>query len=150
MKKIFKSIQILHAALTIGSLLFFIVANVINDFQYTQVFGTDSLFVYIVIAFVPMCMFLSRFMNKQALLTYDEGEMEKKLGNYRSRVILRSALVEGAILFAVVTYILSSHMYPIIAFVIGWLFLLWSRPTLEEFQRDYKLTSQEMYDLKAD
>jgi len=149
MKEDFKSTQILHLALALGSLLFFIIVNILNDFKYKEEFdSSDSFLIYIVIAFVPLSIFMSRLMNKQALSFLNkESDLKEKAKNYRSRVIIRSALIEGAILFAAVVVLLTGHLYPAIAFVAGWFFLLWSRPTKEEFAQDYHLSSQERHDL---
>ena len=145
MKKEFQSIQILHAALLLGSLLFFLVANFLGDFELVQhLDDSDSILVYIIIVLVPICIATSRFMNKQLLASFkDDDSIQGKMDNYKNRVILRSALIEGPILFAAVVVLLDSHLYAAIMFVIGWGALLLIRPTLEEFAADYGLTSQE-------
>jgi len=44
MKEDFKSTQILHLALALGSLLFFIIVNILNDFKYKEEFDSSDSF----------------------------------------------------------------------------------------------------------
>ena len=152
MKQAFKQLQIIHAALLIGSLLFFLVASFLGDFQYTQDMNiSDIILVYIVMGFIPICIGMSMYMNKQFFSEFnDNGDLNAKMGNYGKRIIVRSALIEGATLFAAVVVLLTTHLFAALAFVIGWFALVSVRPTLNEFARDYKLTSQEEHDMHKD
>lgn len=150
MKTILRDIKIMHFAIALGSMLFFIVANFLNEFKLVSNFDKLDVLDYAALFFVLFCIPASRFMNKKTYAAFkDDGTIETKIKNYKGRVIVRSALLNGAALVSAAAILLGGNLFPALTFIVAWVFLLSVRPTEEEFINDYKLTSQEQRELNG-
>ena len=146
MKQEFLSIRIVHASLGMGALLFFLVVYfMFGEETYAQDAGQDfAFFKYLTPILVVSGLLLSRVMDRARLGAFKTpAELSEKLVDYRSRVVLRSALIEGPTLFAVIGLLLTGDKINALYFAIGWLALLYVRPYMAEFVRDYKLSVKE-------
>lgn len=153
MKKDFLSIRILHGALCLGALLFFMVVYFLLGTENTGApEGEDfKVFTYLVPLMVLSSILLSRLLDRNKLTAFKgTSDLFEKLNDYRTRVIMRSALIEGTILFAVVALLLTEDKLNVLYFGIGWLALLSVRPYLAEFSKDYKLSVKEEQEMQQD
>ena len=150
MKKEFQSIQTLHLALAAGSLLIFLMFYFVLGLNESDNYKELPLH-YLIPAFLAMCIFMSKFMDRKMKASIKkEDSLSQKLTQYRERVIRRSALIEGAALFTLVFMYLTGNTLFAIYVGVGWLALLWVRPTLTEFVRDYGLSGQEQQEMSRD
>lgn len=105
-------------------------------------FGT---FVPVVIAvMIPIALTISR---KRLASGAAEPDLAAKLNHYRSVVILRSALLEGANLFCLVIFLLENNLTYLYFFAAGLLVFFYLRPSEDEFSQHYQLSSAERAEL---
>jgi hypothetical protein len=153
MKKEFLSTRILHGALVVGSLLFFVVVyfGLGIDEEVNAEPDTFDMFYYLIPIVVLSSILVAKMVDRSKLAAFGgKGGLKEKLFDYRTRVIIRSALTEGAALFAVVALLLTNNMIYAIYFGIGWLALVYFRPNAAELSNDYNLTTQEEQELQQD
>lgn len=151
MNKEFQSLRILHGALCLGSLLFFIIVYFVLGIDDVALGQEDDLIVfnYLVPVLIVSGLLLSRMMDRTRLGAFKfPGTLPDKIIDYRSRIVLRSALIEGPILFAIVLLMLTGNKLNVLYIGIGWLGLLYVRPHMAEFIKDYKLTAQEQQEMQ--
>lgn len=148
MKKEFLSIKILHGALALGAFLFFMVTCLLNEFEFSQNFEQLEILDYIPLIVMLVCIPMSKLLDQKILSSFKNDGSE--IMNYRTRIVIRSALLEGATLLAIVTLLLNGHLLAAIVFVIGWVSLVLARPTENQFSEDYNLTGQERRELMQD
>ena len=108
----------------------------------------DILLVALVVA--TLCMAVSGFLWKkdvQAIQTVDT--LEQKFSKYRSAMIKRLALMEGAALFALICYYLTSNirLLVIAILIIIAFILLW--PGLSRVSRDIGESEEDIKNLQA-
>lgn len=150
MKKDFQSLQIIHASLCVGALLFFLVVYFVLGTEEATAAGSDEMvFKYLPPVLIFSGIMLARSLDRARLRAFKlPAEMTGKFIDYRTRVILRSALTEGPVLFVVIALMLTGDNLNILYFGIGWLAMLYFRPYVGEFSRDYQLSGQEQQDLR--
>ncbi len=150
MKKDFQSLQIIHASLCVGALLFFLVVYFVLGTEEAAAAGSEEMvFKYLPPVLIFSGIILARFMDRTKLGAFKfPAEMTDKFVDYRTRIILRSALTEGPVLFVVVALLLTGDNFNILYFAIGWLAMLYFRPYVAEFSRDYHLSGQEQQELR--
>lgn len=76
-----------------------------------------------------------------------EDDVNTKMNKYRTRVLIRSALLEGAALFSTGIILMTQHTVQSVIFAIAWLLLLIVRPRVSEFVKDYRLNAEEEFEL---
>ncbi len=151
MYKDFQAIRIVHGALCLGSLLFFIIVYFVLGVEEAALGQGDDMkiFNYLVPVLIVSGLLLSRMMDRTRLGAFKfPGTLPDKFIDYRSRIILRSALIEGPILFAIVLLMLTGNKLNVLYIAIGWLALLYVRPHMAEFIKDYQLTGQEQQEMQ--
>jgi hypothetical protein len=102
------------------------------------------------LAIATICMSVSSFLWKKDIqLIQSVDTLEQKFRKYRSAMIKRFALMEGAALFALICYYLTSNIrLLVIAILIIFAFiLLW--PTLSRMSRDIGESGEAIKDLQA-
>jgi len=71
-----------------------------------------------------------------------------KLEHYRSSIILRSALLEGANLVCVIFFFLEQNYFFLLLFFLGFCVFLLVRPSEDSFREKYRLTEEERMKFK--
>lgn len=71
-----------------------------------------------------------------------------KLEHYRSAIILRSALLEGANLICIIFYFLELNYFFLLLFFIGLGAFLLIRPSEDMFKEKYRLTEEERLEFR--
>ena len=133
-------ITIIHLALILGVTLFGIVTFSLNIGRNTLIFnGSDpftlvSLFLAIGGIVIGTIVFKKQLANAQSRTTLGE-----KLGLYQSALIQRFAFVEGAAMFAVVSYDLTANLYFLIIAGLLVVYFITIRPTKDKAETDLNL-----------
>lgn len=148
MKDHFKQINILWLALLMGQLLFFVVV-------YFFVAGTGEGALEIFQTVVPVLLlgalggvyFLSKKRSEEGA-TLDS--LQAKAEHYRSTIIIRSALLEGANLMAIIGMMMDTPQPYLPYFAVGIAAFLYFRPSVNRFIHDYQVKGQEAETLRAD
>lgn len=148
MKEHFKQINILWLALLMGQLVFFAVV-------FFFINSTEGESLDILRTIVPMLLlgalggvyFISkkRSTDGAALET-----LQEKAEHYRATIVIRSALLEGANLMAIVGMLSDSPQPYLPYFAVGIAAFLYFRPSVDRFIQDYQLKAQEAEALRAD
>ena len=151
MKDQFKSIKVQHLTLLGSSMLFLLVALFNNDFKFDFNFDLSKLefFDYIppiaLIGYVIGMIILEK--NLKDNLNPDD-DLNTKMGKYRNQILLRSALMAGGAFLAAGMILMTGQTIHVIVFALAWLLLVMVRPRIEEFIRDYKLSSSDEFELR--
>ncbi len=129
-------VNILFFALLVGQVIFAAVAY----YVLSRGAGSEQADQPFLQVLVPLLLMVAVFFSWRMVQKVPEGpfaDEEAKLGNYRQQVILRSALMEGANLMAVVAAIMTGQMYYLTYFLVGIAAFVFFRPTATEFARKY-------------
>lgn len=147
MKQEFQSIKILHFALVGGALLMALVIYFILGVNESK--NPDTLWEYVLPGLLILGLLGAFVMNKEAKNHLEkEANLAQKLANYRKRVIMRSALLEGVILNSLVFTYIAENPTLVIYPAIAWLALLFVRPRMAEFVKDYNISGQEEQEMQ--
>lgn len=119
----FKTLQIIHAALCAGLIMFLAVTLFLNGGKWhTDITAHDVPLFYVAITFVVGMPFLSNLMYQKKLALVDlKAPANTKVVQYTTACIIRYALIEGAALFNVVAWFVTGNL--ILAIVAGALIL---------------------------
>lgn len=136
-------LKIIHFALVVGALMqLFVLLFVVVGVDVLQ-FNFNSIFLYVLVAMWAILPFAGKFMYDKLKNGVVETDSEtKKLQQYTSAKIIVWATLEGLALFSAVLLVVEPNMLFLISALcaIGMLFL--KRTTLDEQQRDFKITNE--------
>jgi len=146
-KEYFKTLLILHLALTIGLLFlgligfYFIFCGIMAN----NMTDLNAIFLYIVPIIILGGLFGSNWFYKNKLSGLkEENDLKKKMANYRGVLIARYAFLEGSAFFAYVAALLTSDIL-FLAFVgLMIIFMIYWRPTKRSTITDLELNQQEI------
>ena len=141
----FKSLTILHGALLIGQVLFIAVAafkiytdKPVGDESLVSVFRT--VVPVVLVAGIAM----GTILYKAKMRTIKtESDLDAKLKEYRSISMVRWAMMEGPVLFAIVTFLITGNETLLALSTVGILAFVFVRPTKKAIVRDLELNSGE-------
>lgn len=141
----FRSIQIIFAALLLGQLIFAgVVYFLIQSGEFPPQAENGKLFANLILvvlaASVGAAWLLNQFLGSRAI---QEGDLRLKLGRYQQRVLLRLALIEGGNLMGIILTLLTGNVQNLAYMVLGLAMFLLFRPNIGELARDYGLSTQE-------
>ncbi|MEO0340047.1 MAG: hypothetical protein AAF242_12630 [Bacteroidota bacterium] len=95
---------------------------------------------YVVPLALIACMGAAYFMNnKLREAAPDQKDETAKLSHYQTRVIMRSALMEGANLLAIIAALITGDVTFFFVFLIGFAVFFYFRPSRYELEHDYQL-----------
>lgn len=140
------SLTVLHAAFIVGQLIFCGVAYYLVSID---TFGEDfqefaSILQFIVPVVVLMSIFVSSFVLKNRLPSIQQKTtLSAKLIDYRTYFISKLALLEGAALFSIVSYMLTGGILFLALAGLVILVFLTHRPSKESIIQDLLLNHQE-------
>jgi hypothetical protein len=145
-----KSINIIYFALLAGQIMFLMVAFfVAKDVVITkQVKEMNNLFQFIVPVYAIGGIAMGYLISKSLLKKIDKkASLDEKLNKYRAALLVKFALHEVPVIFALVVYLISkNNLYLGIALVTILLFLF-IRPGRDAIIQDLELNSQESRNL---
>ena len=145
MKPVFQQLNVLYYALLGGQLLFagvvyFLLSNDMTAHAPPAASVFQWLVPPVILAGAGAAYLLNR--RRQAQL-YQLTDLPGKADHYRNSVIIRSALMEGANLFAVIAALIDVNMTYLLYFAVGLLAFVYFRPSKEEFSSAYDLNAAE-------
>ena len=142
----FRVNKLIFTALLIGMLLFLGVTLFLVDEELTLFFEADNPFFFVIPVVFISCLAISNFIPKKLLSqAKSQDDLAKKTTMYNSASIIRYALIECPVLFAIVGFHLTHSLFFIIIAVAAILYFVTLRPSEEKISRALELT----YDEKA-
>ncbi|CAN5196622.1 hypothetical protein BH11BAC6_BH11BAC6_14540 [soil metagenome] len=142
-----KSLNILFNALVTGQALFALVAYALvatGNFKSTMP-GVENIFVYVVAALLIGGRFGGTMLYKTRLQqAIAAPTITEKLNLYRAAFLIRCALLEGPVLFAIITYLLTNATQLIILAAFGILLFLTLKPVKEKIAKELEISVKEI------
>lgn len=139
----FKMMGVIHYALLFGILLFAAVVYFIRPISEVQD-GLYDIFRYAIPAVAIFAVLGGRFICNPIFSAASQKEsLGEKLDVFRTGMIIRWALVEGAALFAIVAYMLTNNFTMLIVAISLAVYMLTLRPTPETAGAALKLSESE-------
>ena len=142
----FKSLRIIHAALTIGVAFFTLVSIFIQMKGFKSIDSHAKLiFLFIVPSLALAGIISSNFVFKKRITKIKyQLDLKGKMDQYRSAVIIKLALIEAPAFFTVITFLLTGdYLFIGIAFLLIIVFLLYT-PTKAKFTKELELKISEI------
>lgn len=147
MKNNFKNLQIIFLGLLIGQIAFAVIAN----FMITDIaVSSTSVLVYL----VPVVMIVSilsgnyLFNISRKKVVAQQGNLEGKLKAYRQSALIRWAMMETGNLLAIVATFIEGKTFYFAMFAVGLLFFATTRPSVDDFCRQFEIPDAEKNHLK--
>lgn len=143
----FKTLQIIHLALTAGPAFMFGILwlNQMPEINLNPMEGALGL----ILPFVVLgAIVLGKLLAKNLKSTLTKPNLANKLNNYRTAGIMRWALIEGAAMMsAIIFFFIESNVMALLSFAFGLWVLSSLRPTVDGFATLYNLSNQERSEL---
>lgn len=146
----FKGIYILYYALMTGQILMtLIISYLIIDAEKNFTWDMSNPFHLVAPILILSAISMSSllFTNKMEEAKNIKG-LSGKLEHYRSSIILRSALLEGANLVCLIFFFLEQNYFFLLLFFLGFCVFLLVRPSEDNFKEKYRLTEEERMNFK--
>lgn len=144
-----KTMQLIHLALLAGQVMFGIVTLFItpaSKFEYTN---TNDVHIFIVPVFAIAMVAISRFLFSKLLAGAASADnLSSKLVSYQSALIVQLALIEGASLFGIVVYTISSNLLYLFISALLVVYFFFQRPTVQKITNDLNLSPEEAMEMK--
>ena len=145
-KEYFKTLSIIHAALTIGPVVFGLIIFLVVSLSHTNALNElTKIFYYVVPIITVIALLSANIFYKSKLKTFkDSDSLQNKLTTYRGLLIMRYASAEGASFFAVVAAFITETPFFLIFVGLLLLLMIYWRPTRESLKADLQLSVQEV------
>jgi hypothetical protein len=142
----FQQIKLLYLSLLVAQLIFAVVILMTTGIpRHFGKLAPDDLYLLLGILLSFGSIFTANWINHQRKgLVNRMDALPEKLMHYRSLVIIRSALVEGANIMTLTFALLTGQGFFYIIFVAGFLAFLYFRPSKREFSEDYDISPTDM------
>jgi len=130
-KEYIKGLTIIHAAMMLGQVILGLIFFYNNSNAGLVYFpGTDNEFKVIASVMIVVCLLGGNYLFKIRMQTAKQKtELKEKLNDYRTNIIIKYALMEGATLFSLCCYLMTSNYFYLILSGIVVFFFLINRPT---------------------
>ncbi len=141
-----KALNILYFALIAGLCIFVLIAIVLvsNSWMDNSMYDIKNILESMALVIAIVCLFAGiTLFNKRIAAIDPNAELSDKLNTYRAAVILRAALLDGAGIFSVMTYLLTGDMRVLAITAVVLLFFVTLRPTKAALVKALSLSSQE-------
>jgi hypothetical protein len=154
-KSIFRTTTIIYFALLAGQLMFALVTFLVNTnpIHLDLVNEKKDILFYFVPGFALCCAFAGIFIFKKLTTAYQQKStagnysLSDKLRFFQTAIIVRSALFEGAALFAIVNFLITGNLLFIIVAVCLMVVYLTLRPTVDVVADTLQLSYEEKLEL---
>ena len=144
-KEYFSSLSIIHTALLMAQVVAMVVAFFLNSNNaITKTEGLDSVFQFIVPLIVIAGILGSNFVSKSQLKSIKQrAGLKEKLDGYRTTLLVKLALLEMPVLFAIVCFLLTGSYFILsLAGLIIVIFFI-NRPSKESLTLDLELSASD-------
>lgn len=134
----FRQTNIIFYALLAGQILFcLVILFAISDPETRQsgwpAFPFGMILPIVMASIVGAVFVINRWRGQRSVASGNGA----KFNNYRTIVLLRSALIEGVNLFSLVLFLVENNATYLIFFGFGLLLFLYFRPSMDEFRQFY-------------
>lgn len=152
MKMFFSQLRVLHLALLVGQLLFLGIILYLNGLPdgLGSISANDPLLLAgVAVTFVAVftAFGMDEYRKKQGAQLSD---MEEKSAHYRTSLIIRIALTEGAGLFVLAMVFATGKGFFYALFAATFVAFLYFRPSVKEFVQHYALRPEEEAQLQRE
>ena len=148
-----KVLSILHFVMFLGQLLFGIIAFFLvyaNNFFLPQIVEYTSFIMSVCIILATSAYVTGGIIFKRRVerINREYKPLHQKLNEYRGASIVRWALLEFAILFSLILYMLAGNYVIIIIPVVLMFLFISCRPTSQKIASDLKINDTELAQIK--
>lgn len=146
-KEYFKTLSILHLALTIGLISIGLVGFylIISGIMSNNMTELNMIFYYVNSILILVGLFGSNWIYKNKLNGLKgENVLKTKMTNYRGVLIFRYAFLEGPAFFAFVSALLTGNLLFLAFTGLVIIFMIYWRPTISSVIADLELNQQEI------
>lgn len=150
-KKFLSSLQMIHLSFCMAMIAFTLVVYFIND-ERTYDFNTmDFIFPYLVPMLVIAGIMASNFVFKLQLKKLDKKSvLTKQLAFYQSASLVKYAVIEAPVLFAIVAAFQTRNMAYLSIGAVGIAYFVMQRPNRDKVSQDLDLRGDHRRDLETD
>ena len=139
-KSYIKTLTIIHFALVAGQVIFIAVVTGLNGSTKILLDAEKDPLIFAVPGLALIVLVAGAMLGKKLAETAaQKATLNEKLHHYRSALILRYAMIEGASLFGIVAYFLSGNFFFIIVSIVMILVMAMLRPTRHKIEEDLKI-----------
>jgi len=150
-KAMLKTIPILHMGLLAGQVLFAIVSFNISPPNTFYWINHNDPFVFVVPIIAIACYALGNFLFRQQIgAAIEKPTVQQKVAGYQTAMIIRFAMLEGASLFGIVSYLLTGNLLLIGISGLLIVYFIILRPTRDKIETELNLDYQEKMELDSD
>lgn len=146
----FRALKIVHFALTLGQILFGIIAFVVvtmNGATITDEFLTQVLFIIVPLFIIGAFVASTVLFKKRIETVKTKNNLVEKMAAYRGAIILKLAPLEGGSFLSIIAYFITGNIiYLSLSALIILMFVL-NQPTKEKAIADLELNFDEEKDL---
>lgn len=150
LKESIRNNYVVWFSMLIGQVFFCAIALYLVKLRAMNIIQSNlnSILLYLVPAVAVVCIFTSFYIYKQRMVALkDITDLNQKITDYRSALIVRWALIEGPSFLAIVAYLLTGNYILLgVAAVIIAVFIL-IMPNQTKFEADLELGWQDKNDL---
>lgn len=141
----FKSLTIIHAALLFGQIIFGIAAGylVVNGYLDGNKELYDIFQIIVPLGVIGSIWGSSQIMKSRLENIRGKSKLEDKLGYYRSSLIIKFALLEGASLFAIICFLLTADYFLLALAGLTIAIFFINKPTRDKIVTDLDLNYEE-------
>lgn len=145
----FKTLSILFYALLVGQVMFLLIVTGLTLGGIVEGYeALTKIFSFAVPAFLIAAVFFSNKIYKRRLLEIAANHsIADKLAQYRGLSIIRFAIIEGGVLFAIIAFFITSSKPLGLMAAAGILFFIMLRPTKEKIIQDLQLSGVDIIKL---
>lgn len=142
----FKNLSMLYYALLAGQVMFLLIVTGLTVGGIVEGYeDLESIFLYAVPALLIGSVLFSNKIYKRRLPEIAANlNLEDRLIQYRGLSILRFALIEGSVLFAIIAFFITGSNPMALFAAAGILFFISLRPTKEKIIQDLQLSGGEI------
>lgn len=150
-KEILRSLRIIHLAMMVGIIIFFLVSFVlvqtVGPFGKLEKLAGQTVFIgFLVMA--ALLVVLSYSLHNRKCQSVANLSLSEKLQVYRNSMILKFAMLEGSVFLGISTYLLVGITSVIAATAMILLLLLLNRPAVNHIADELRLNSDELSELE--
>ena len=142
-----KAISVLFTALFAGQLIFAALAFALvstGSFSSMMPEAENIFFILVPALIISARLGGTAMFKKKIQQARDTSNVAEKLTIYRAALITRCALLEGSILFAIITYLLTNQI-ALLGFAAGGLLLFYMlKPTKEKIARELQVSENDV------
>jgi prolipoprotein diacylglyceryltransferase len=143
----FKALSILYTALFAGQIIFALLALTLvytGSFTATQPALENIFFILVPLLIIAGRVGGTAIFKKKIAEALNTSSVTEKLNIYRSAFITRCALIEGGVLLAIITYLLTGRI-ELLAFAAGGLLLFaMLKPNKEKIANELNISSSDI------